>query len=191
MVDVGQEGSIFSSITFDHRRVSGPLDIEPTLHAVIAEAPDRYPDFLRHLARRALDGKPPTGFKRNLVVESKGEHAGRLDIKHGGVTIIANLARLYAIRAGRHEMSTLERLGAAEETGQITDEQRLALEEAFRLLWQIRLEHQVRQVRAGTEPDDFVDPAELGPIVRLGLKEAFRIIRDEQQRLATQVSYRY
>ena len=191
MTDVGQEGSIFTSITFDHRRVSGPLDIEPTLHAVIAEAPDRYTDFLRHLARRALDEKPPTGFKRNLVVESKGEHAGRLDIKHGGVTIISNLARLFAIRAGRPEMSTLGRLHAAEETGQITHEQRLALEEAFRLLWQIRLEHQVRQVRAGTEPDDFVDPAELGPIVRLGLKEAFRIIRDEQQGLATQVSYRY
>lgn len=191
MTDLGREGSIFSSITFDHRRVSGPLDIEPTLHAVIAEAPDRYPDFLRHLARRALDEKPPTGFKRNLVVESKGEHAGRLDIKHGGVTIIANLARLYAIRAGRPEMSTLARLDAAEETGQIMHEQRLALEEAFRLLWQIRLEHQVRQVRANTGPDDFVDPAELGPIVRLGLKEAFRIIRDEQQRLTTQVSYRY
>jgi signal-transduction protein with cAMP-binding, CBS, and nucleotidyltransferase domain len=191
MVDVGSEGSIFSSITFDHRRVSGPLDIEPTLHAVIAEAPDRYPNFLQHLARRALDGKPPTGFTRNLVVESKGEHAGRLDIKHGGVTIISNLARLFAIRAGRHEMSTLERLAAAEETEQITEEQRLALEEAFRLLWQIRLEHQVRQVRAKTDPDDFVDPGELGPIVRLGLKEAFRIIRDEQQRLATQVSYRY
>ena len=97
---------------------------------------------------RALDQKPPTGFKRNFVVESKGDHAGRLDIKHGGVTLIANLARLYAIRAGRPEMGTLERLEAAEETGQITHEQRLALEEAFRLLWQIRLEHQVRQVRA-------------------------------------------
>ena len=76
MTDLGREGSIFSSITFDHRRVSGPLDIEPTLHAVIAEAPDRYPDFLRHLARRALDEKPPTGFKRNLVVESKGSTRG-------------------------------------------------------------------------------------------------------------------
>jgi signal-transduction protein with cAMP-binding, CBS, and nucleotidyltransferase domain len=191
MTDAGREGSIFSSITFDHRRVAGPLDIEPTLHTVIAEAADRYPNFLRHLAQRALDERPPTGFKRNLVVESKGDHAGRLDIKHGGVTILANLARLYTIRTGRPEMSTLARLDAAEETGQIRREQRMALEEAFRLLWQIRLEHQVRQVRASTEPDDFVDPEELGPIVRLGLKEAFRIIRDEQQRLATQVSFRY
>ncbi len=191
MADAGREGSIFSSITFDHRRVSGPLDIEPTLHVVIAKAADRYPDFLRHLAHRALDRKPPTGFIRNFVVESKGEHEGRLDIKHGGVTIISNLARVYAIRAGRPERSTLDRLRAAEETGQVDHEDRQALEEAFRLLWQIRLEHQARQVRGESEPDDFVDPAELGPIVRLGLKEAFRIIRNEQQGLATQIGTRY
>ena len=191
MSDAGLEGSIFSSITFDHRRVSGPLDIEPTLHGVIATAAERYPDFLRHLAHRALDRKPPTGFIRNFVVESKGEHAGRLDVKHGGVTIIANLARFYAIREGRPEKSTLDRLRAAEETGQINNEDRLALEEAFRLLWQIRLEHQVRQVRVDTEPDDFVDPAELGPIARLGLKEAFRIIGKEQQGLATEIGARY
>jgi signal-transduction protein with cAMP-binding, CBS, and nucleotidyltransferase domain len=191
MSDAGREGSIFSSITFDHRRVAGPLDIEPALHAVIAEAADRYPEFLTHLAHRALDRKPPTGFIRNFVVESKGEHAGRLDIKHGGVTIISNLARVYAIRAGRPEKSTLDRLTAAEETGQINHEDRQALEEAFRLLWQIRLEHQVRQLRANAKPDDFVDPAELGPIVRLGLKEAFRIIGGEQRGLATQMGMRY
>jgi len=191
MSDVGLQGSIFSSITFDHRRVSGPLDIEPTLHAVIATATHRYPGFLKHLAHRALDGRPPRGFVRNFVVESKGEHTGRLDIKHGGVTIISNLARIYAIQAGRPEKSTLDRLRAAKESGQINDDDRQALEEAFRLLWQIRLEHQVRQVRAGTEPDDFVDPGDLGPIARLGLKEAFRIIGNQQRGLATQIGARY
>ena len=191
IADAGREGSVASSITFDYRRVSGPLDIEPTLHGVIAKAVHGYPRFLVHLVHRALDQRPPTGFIRNFVVESKGEHAGRLDIKHGGVTLISNLARVYAISAGRSEKSTLDRLRAAAETGQINDENRQGLEEAFRLLWQIRLEHQVRQVRANAEPDDFVDPAELGPIVRLGLKEAFRIIRGQQQGLATQIGARF
>ena len=48
----------------------------------------------------------------------------------------------------------------------------------------------MRLVRASTEPDDFVDPAELGPIVRLGLKEAFPIIGNEQQGLAAQMGVR-
>jgi CBS domain-containing protein len=171
--------------------VTGPLDIEPPLQAVIATASAKYPYFVRHLAHRALERKPPTGFMRNFVVESKGEHAGRLDVKHGGVTLISNLARFYAIRAGRPEKGTLDRLRAAQETSQIGDEDREALEEAFRLLWQTRLEHQVRQVRRVEVPDDFVDPAELGPIARLGLKEAFRITTNAQQALATEIGVRY
>jgi len=190
MGDLGWEGSIFTSVVFDHRQVAGPLQAEPVFHEVVATAPDRYPAFLRHLAKRALDRKPPTGFVRDFVVESKGEHAGRLDVKHGGVGIVSNLARYYAIRERRAEKSTLARLEAAEQTGAIGHDSREALVEAFRLLWQVRLEHQVRQVRAGTTPDDFVDPAHLGPIQRLGLKEAFRILAKEQQGLAAELGIR-
>ena len=185
MSDPSLDGSILSSIAFDFRRVDGPLDVEPGLHAVVSTAPRVYPQFLRHLTHRALDRKPPTGFRRNLVLESKGEHAGRLDIKRGGVAIIANIARAYAIAGGRPEKGTLDRLRAAEVAGMLDADRRLALEEAFRLLWQIRLEHQVRQVESGETPDDFVDPEHLGPIARLGLKEAFRIVGGEQQMLAT------
>jgi CBS domain-containing protein len=191
MSDASRDGSIFSSVVFDHRQIAGPLDVEPEFQAVIGTAPKRYPDFLTHLARRVLDRKPPTGFMRDFVVESKGEHAGRLDIKHGGITIISNLARYYAIREASPTKSTLERLTVAQGSGDMDADSREALEEAFRLLWQIRLEHQVRQVRAGETPDDFVNPADLGPIQRLGLKEAFRIIGHEQQRLAVQIGARY
>jgi CBS domain-containing protein len=58
------------------------------------------------------------------------------------------------------------------------------LEEAFRLLWQTRLEHQVQLVRAGRRPDDQVDPSTLGPLARQGLKDSFRIIDAAQDRLA-------
>jgi len=191
MADAGPEGSLFSSVVFDHRVLDGPLDVQPSIQEAIAEAPARYPNFIRQLGHRALDRKPPTGFIHGLVVESKGEHAGRLDIKHGGVAIITNLARYYAIVTRSPETGTLARLEAATRAGAIEESSREDLEEAFRLLWQIRLEHQVRQVRAGEPPDDFVDPAQLGSIHRLGLKEAFRIIGKEQQQLATTMGVRY
>jgi CBS domain-containing protein len=190
MVDLGPEGSLMSSVVFDHRVLAGPLDIASTIHGVVAEAPDRYPAFIRHLAYRALDHKPPTGFARGFVVESKGEHAGRLDIKHGGVAIVANLARCDAIRVKSTATSTTDRLRAATDAGLLAKEDLDALQEAFRLLWQIRLEHQARQHRAGHEPDDFVDPTTLGPIQRLGLKEAFRIVARQQQQLASELNIR-
>jgi CBS domain-containing protein len=190
MSDVGLDGSVMTSVVFDHRRIAGPLDIEPAFQEVISTAPDRYPAFMRHLAHRSLDRKPPTGFMKNFVVEAKGEHAGRLDIKRGGVSIISNLARYLAILGRHSERATLDRLRAAQSSGDLDGDSRAALEEAFRLLWQIRLEHQVRQVRSGISPDDFVDPAHLGPIQRLGLKEAFRIIGKEQQGLAAELGVR-
>ena len=191
MGDVGQEGSLFSSVVFDHRRLDGPLDVDPPFQTVLATAPDNYPAFIRHLAHRVLDHKPPTGFIRDFVVEAKGEHAGHLDAKHGGVSIVTSLARYWAIKGRATQVSTIGRLDAAKAAGQIEEETREALVEAFRLLWQVRLEHQVRQVRAGEPPDDFVDPAHLGPIQRLGLKEAFRIIGNEQKGIAAEIGARY
>src|SRR5436190_1383227 len=187
MQDPGSEGSILSSIVFDYRQIAGPLQAEPSLDDAVRSAPQAYPMFVRHLSRRALDLKAPTGFFRDLVVEAKGEHAGRLDIKHGGITIVTNLARAYDIRTGRSDKGTLERLRAACDAGQISEGSREALEETFRLLWAIRLEHQVAQHRAGEAADDFVDPQELGPVRRRALKEAFRIIAAEQRALHLQL----
>ncbi len=179
----GTLGSEQLSIVFDYRRVSGPLEIEPALDEVIREAPRR-PLFLKHLAGRALDLRPPTGFLRDLVVRGSGEHAGTLDVKHGGILIVGNLARAYAIRAGLAATRTLDRLRGAETAGAIDAETREGLEESFRFLWEIRLRHQVERLRAGEEPDDFVDPSTLGAVARQGLKEAFRIIARAQRGLA-------
>ena len=189
MSDPERQGSVYTSITFDYRRVAGSLDIEPFLDDVVATAP-QHPLFIRHLAFRALDERPPTGFFRHFVVEAKGEHAGHLDVKHRGITLVGNLARLYTVRLGRTEKSTLSRIAAASAAGLITDEDRVGLQEAFRLLWQIRLEHQVRCARDGVDPDDFVDPKTLGPIARRGLKEAFTIIDGQQQAVALEFGIR-
>jgi CBS domain-containing protein len=72
---------VLLSIVFDYRRVMGPLDAEGPLDELLRTC-KLYPNFLRHLSRRALEEKPPTGFFKDLVVESKGQQAGRLDIKH-------------------------------------------------------------------------------------------------------------
>lgn len=173
MTDPGFEGSVLLSIVFDYRRVMGPLDAEGPLDELLRSC-KLYPNFLKHLSRRALDEKPPTGFRRDLVVESKGQHAGRLDIKHKGITIVGNLARAASIGAGLTEKRTIGRLRAAADAGTINEETRAELEEAFRFPWGVRLEHHVARVRAGESPDDFVDPSELGPVTRQALKKRSR-----------------
>lgn len=187
MDDLGTHGSELSSIVYDYRHVAGPLDPEPSLDAEVRGARD-HPAFIRHLARRAVNLRPPTGFFRNLVVEDKGEHAGRLDVKHRGIVPIGNLARVYAVRAGAvRAKDTRSRLAAAADAGVVERGTSDELTESFRFLWEIRLRHQVGQVRAGEVPDDFVDPSTLGPVARRGLREAFLVIGRAQKGLAGDV----
>jgi CBS domain-containing protein len=189
IADPGRTGSVQSSILYDFRRVAGPLDIEPELDRVIAEARNSDP-FVRHLARRALDERPPTGFLRDLVVERKGEHVGRFDVKHRGIVIVGNLARVYAVRAALSAKGTLDRLEGAAAAGLIEPDVARELSETFRFLWDVRLRHQVAQVRSTQPPDDFVDPSTLGSVTRRGLKEAFSVIARAQRGLALELGIR-
>ncbi len=152
-------------------------------------APD-HPGLLRQLARLAVAQRPPTGFLRGLVVEHGGEHAGRLDLKRGGMVPILALARWGAIAAGVTIASTRERLQAAGAAGTLPDGEAETLRDAFTLINNLRLEHQVTQLRAGQPPDDHLSLDELSDLMRAQLKEAFRAIAAIQKRVASEAASR-
>ena len=145
-------------------------------------------DLKRLLARFALSFRPPTGFLRDFVVEHSGEHRGQLDLKHGGLIPIVDLARWAALGAGVTGASTLDRLRAAQAAGTLADPEASTLIEAFGFIFSLRLDHQVEQLRGGEAPDDFIDPKKLNPLARSYLREAFRAVASVQAGLATELS---
>jgi CBS domain-containing protein len=147
-----------------------------------------HPDLQRLLARFALSFRPPTGFLRDFVVEHSGERRGQLDIKHGGLIPIVNLARWAGMAAGATGGSTAERLRAAEAAGTLEGPEARTLMEAFGFIFSLRLDHQVEQLRHGEVPDDFIDPKTLNPLARSYLREAFRAVASVQSGLATELS---
>ncbi len=146
-----------------------------------------HPELLRLLARLALAYRPPTGFLRGLVVEDSGEHRGRLDLKHGGIVPIADLARWSGLAAGVTSASTPARLRAAAAAGTLDAGDAQQLEEAHELVSELRMAHQIEQLRAGEPPDDFVDPAALTPLTRASLKDAFRAVASVQRRIGAEL----
>lgn len=171
------------AVVFDFRQVAGTLEIAPILARIVRGAAADA-GFMRRLAAQALEQEPPTGHIRGFLVEGSGPHAGSVDLKHGGIVPITDIARFHAVAAGISAHRTLDRLRIATDVGRIDEATRAGLHEAFTLLWQLRLERQVRCVRAGTPPDDFVDPSTLAPVRRLGLREAFRVIARTQRALS-------
>jgi CBS domain-containing protein len=146
------------------------------------------PDLLRLLARFALQFHPPTGFLRDFVVEHSGERRGQLDIKHGGMIPIVDLARWAGMAAGAASCSTADRLRAAEAAGTLDSPDARTLIEAFGFIFSLRLDHQVEQLRRGEAPDDFIDPKTLNPLARSYLREAFRAVASVQSGLAAELS---
>jgi CBS domain-containing protein len=187
--DPGQEKAlVLTSTLLDSRPVWG-LHTGTPVADTFRLAPD-HPVLLRQLARLAVAQRPPTGFLRGLVVQHSGEHAGRLDLKEGGTKPILALARWGAIAAGVTIASTPERLHAAGAAGTLPDGEAETLRDAFSLINNLRLAHQVMQLRAGVEPDEYVAPDELSDLMRTQLKEAFRAISAIQKRVAADAGAR-
>ncbi len=145
------------------------------------------PAVLRLLARFALSHRPPTGFFRGLVVEPTGEHRGQLDLKQRGVLPIVDLARWAGIAAGVTSASTVERLRAAAAGGTLSETHARTLEDALTLITDLRVEHQVDQLRAGEQPDDFVNPATFTGLTRSYLREAFRAVASVQKQVSAEL----
>jgi CBS domain-containing protein len=180
-----EKALILASVLVDSRPVWGVHTGTPVADTFRLVEPGSV--LLRMLARFALSHRPPTGFLRGLVVEHGGEHRGRLDLKHGGVIPIVDLARWAGMAAGVTSASTIERLRAAGTAGTLPAADAQTLEDAFELIAALRMQHQVRQLRAGDTPDDYVDPAELSGLTRSHLKEAFRAVASVQKRVAAEL----
>ena len=114
--------------------------------------------LLRWMLRLALAAKPPTGFLKDMVLEHSGEHRGTLDIKHGGLLPIVDIARYAGLKAKSKTTSTIERLRAASDAGVLDQTHARTLAEAFDLFMELRVEHQVSQLQRGEKPDDHLDP---------------------------------
>ena len=97
---------------------------------------------------------------------------------------IVDIARWAGLASGVTSASTISRLGVAGLSGALSPFDAVTLQEAFDLVCQLRLDHQVAQLRAGVEPDDFLDPDELNPLSRNYLKEAFRAVASVQRHIA-------
>jgi CBS domain-containing protein len=185
--DPNDETLMAISVLLDGRIIHGPSDALGVLSAV-QDAGHRS-RLLRLLLRLALASRPPTGFLRDIVVEPSGEHRGSFDIKLGGLLPIVGIARYAGLAAQAKSTSTVARLQAAAAAGVLPRADASALEEAYRLMTALRMEHQVRQLEAGTHPDNYVDPKALNALTRRYLREAFRLVASIQKGLATELAW--
>ena len=173
-------GLMIMSVVIESDAVWGSTALAKRISDASARAPGREL-LLSRLRAAALAERPPTGFLRDFVLHSTGERRGVLDIKRGGLLPIESLARWAGLAAGVGAASTSERLRAAAAAGTLGVDDVAALRDALVLMTELRMEHQVEQLRAGRAPDNLIAPKSLPPVTRTALKEAFRSVARVQR----------
>ncbi|MBR7887722.1 CBS domain-containing protein [Marinomonas sp. A79] len=136
--------------------------------------------FLATLTRSALASKPPLGFFRHFLLESSGEHKNQLDLKHQGLALINDLARLYGLSCRTYRTGTLNRLEQAAREKHLSSDTARNLIDAWDQLNELRLAAQSRHWQSTGKASAYLDPKTLSPLERKHLKTTFGIISDAQ-----------
>jgi len=177
------EDLLQASIFFDFRLGKGEAELVDSLRQHLLDSLGGWPGFFRHLSSNALHFRPPLGFFRNFVVESKGKHRDAFDIKSAMMPIV-DLARIYALNNGITETNTLERLEQLSLKKVLLPQEYEDLKNAYRFLLQLRF---VRQVTLAVDekrwPDNYIYPKKLTRIEQKMLKEIFKLIEKFRSKL--------
>ena len=173
------------SVWFDLRPIHGTKSLFDDLHRIIVSRAKDNRIFQAYLVGNAMTHHVPLGFFKNFVMIRGGEHDSTLDLKHNGVVPIVDLARIHALANGVDEVNTFDRLRAVKAFPSISTQGASDLLDAFEFISITRLKHQVRQIRQGHAPDNFLHPESLSAFERTHLKDAFSVIKNLQSALET------
>ncbi|HEX5767312.1 MAG TPA: DUF294 nucleotidyltransferase-like domain-containing protein, partial [Burkholderiales bacterium] len=160
-----------AAICFDFRPLHGDATLSAALRAWVARRVRAHPAFLRHLAEAALQGRPALGRLGGFATEG-----GMINLKLHGVKVFVDAARVYALAHGLPQTNTAERLRAASSHIGLRDV--AAIADAFYVIQSLRLRIQ----KDGSE--NRIAPEKLNRLERATLKEALRLGRELQERLA-------
>jgi CBS domain-containing protein len=178
------EDLLNSSIFFDFRWIWGRKELTEELSNYLLGSLSGWSGFFRNMVENALYFKPPLGFFRNIVVQSKGEHKDAFDIKRAIMPII-DFARIYALKHSITETNTLARLERIRAKRVMTKGEYDDIVQSYHYLMHLRF---IRQITAITEEggraDNYINPQNISRIDRSMLKEIFRKIEGIQQMMS-------
>jgi CBS domain-containing protein len=178
-----QKAARWSNIVFDFATLYGDDSLTIELRRHIFRELKAYPKLLEFMVEDDAEGRPPLGFFNQLITDGDKQHKGMIDIKRNGLRIVGDAARIFSLKYGisacntNDRLKTLQRLGifSSDFIGNVTD--------AYELLLDMLLMHQIEQQAAGLAVDKLIDVEHMSSRNREMLRAAMRAIKRLQSRL--------
>ncbi len=167
---------LHATIFFDFRAGFGKAVLADELRQHLNDLTERQELYLLHLAGQCLSSRAPLSFFKNFIVEKNGEHKNKLDIKHQGITPFVNFARILALRHGIKETNTLARLHVLAKEEILEETLWAKAVDAYEMQMQLRIIHQLNQIEADGQPDNYIAPDQLSELEKRMLRDSFEVI---------------
>lgn len=174
------EAQMLASVMFDLRAIGGDKSLFDGLQKDTLQVASRNSIFVAHMITNSLKHTPPLGLLRGFATIRSGEHRNTIDLKLNGVVPVVDLGRIYALKGELTEVNTRSRLQAAEAAGVLSASGGRDLLDAYDLIAESRLNHQLVRINAGDAPDNFMPPTILSDFERSHLRDAFVVIKTMQ-----------
>lgn len=170
------EGFMALAIFFDAAAAAGDASLLESLKNHLMELINGQQTIVRHFARVTLSFPTPLGFFSRFILE-KGDHAGALDIKKGGIFPVVHGVRSLSLEHGLSETNTVGRLQILSGRRPLGREFTADLIEAFDFMSMLRLRSQLEQVERGEATSNFVWPSRLNRLERSLLRDSLRVVK--------------
>jgi CBS domain-containing protein len=171
------DGFMNLAIFFDASAIAGDAELLAELKAYLFELIGGQENVVRHFARAIQSFETPLGFFNRLVVEKAGPHAGKLDIKKGGIFPVVHGVRSLALEYRLAETNTIGRIQALSGRPPFEEGFTADLIEAFEFMSMIRLRTQLDQWDLEGRTHNYVDPKRLTKLERGLLQDSLKIVK--------------
>lgn len=169
-----------AAIFFDMRCIFGDAALCSALQASVLAQTQNNHIFLAAMTHNAIQQSPPLGFFKHFVIERDGREVKGIDLKHKGVALINDIARVYALAYGIEETNSSKRLQSLLGKVGINTQDIENLIEAAEFIAHRRLLNQGQQYAHRQPLSNYMLPSHLTPLARHHLKQAFKVVHDSQ-----------
>jgi len=163
------------TIFLDFRRVYGSNILAVQLWDFIFKGMDDPLGLTHYLTEDEIFKPVPVSMLGGFVTKKKGPHKNEINIKYVCRHII-NCLRVFAIRHGITETSTLGRISRIVQKEILSQEDGNMIREAFETLMTLEIRENINKNRQGLKADHYVNPYRLNNTEQLLLKGAFSTI---------------
>jgi len=171
------------SAFFDLRMIYGDQSLFKNLEDHIFNELKGRSAFFYMLAQSIIAFRPPLNVFGNIVTETSGKNAEAIDIKNCLSPVIM-FARIFALHNNIRYKGTVDRINALNTMKLLSPETCEEVIFHYNFLMQQRLKHQIQQVTAREETDNWIAPKKMTEIGQTILKKVFLQINSYQDNLS-------